>query len=120
MGGHVFWWPESGLPSAKRDLLLASAKEMNIPPVWHRIVHRAPSYPDAARMFKFVGVAKWLGEEPALGRLLHRNLADYYLHESQQDDGVVLMGDFIFAARPWGDLDLPDLSAFGPDGLLAK
>lgn len=76
MRGWVLRWPESRVPG--RERLVTASKELGIPAEWHKPPFTTPSYPDQGRHWRYSRTAWWVEHEPALGKVLLRQLADYY------------------------------------------
>jgi hypothetical protein len=98
-GGFLLCFPEDGIQG--REHLVAASKELGIPARWCRATRRAPSYPDAGRYFLYARTAFWLQAEPALGKRILSDVADYFCHQAE-NDGYPPSTIFLFALT-WND-----------------
>jgi hypothetical protein len=82
--GRVFALPGGRLKPEDRESLRTASKTIGIAPKWCPVLHSAPSNNDiGGRRYLYTRTAAWLRIEPALGRIILKQVADYVEHPSR-------------------------------------
>jgi hypothetical protein len=82
--GFLLWFPEERVPG--RAFLLRGAAEEGIARQWHTVPRLSRSWRDQARYWTYSRTAWWLEHEPPLGRIILRQVAEYYRDGSPDSD----------------------------------
>jgi hypothetical protein len=78
--GFLLWFPEERVPG--RAFLLRGAAEEGIAREWHTVPRSPRPWRNAVHFRDYASTAWWLEHEPPLGRILLREVTEYYRHRS--------------------------------------